>query len=146
MLLIIGHLLENTPFAALQFWMADLDPQILSNAIEQVYTDFCSNSAQHLRNISEEILFGHFMTTLNTAFKWELTLGDKGYKSRSESLSIPTPLCRALHLYHVSTCENLSFRPATPRACSLQPVNLNTVHCHLIFEEDENSLDSDPPH
>ena len=56
--------------AALQFWMVDLDPQMLRNAIEWVYTAFfCSNSAQHLRNISEEILFGHFMTTLNDTFE-----------------------------------------------------------------------------
>ena len=39
--------LWNEAVAALQFWMADLDPQTLSNAIEQVYTAFfCSNSAQ----------------------------------------------------------------------------------------------------
>ena len=52
----------NTAVAA-QFWMADLNPQTLNNATEWVFTAFfCSNSAQHLRNISEEILFGHFMT------------------------------------------------------------------------------------
>ena len=56
--------------AALQFWMADLNPQSLSNAIEWVYTAFfCNNSVQHLRNISEEILFGGFMTTLNDTFE-----------------------------------------------------------------------------
>ena len=53
----------NAAVAALQFWMADLDPQMLSNAIEWVYTAFfCSNFAQHLRNISEEIIC-HFLTT-----------------------------------------------------------------------------------
>ena len=37
----------NAAVAALQFWMADLNPQMLSNAIEWVYTAFfCSNSAQ----------------------------------------------------------------------------------------------------
>ena len=60
----------NAAVAALKFWMAYLDPQMLNNAIEWVYTAFiCSNSAQHLRNISEETLFGHFMTTLNDAFE-----------------------------------------------------------------------------
>ena len=50
----------NAAVAALQFWMAYLNTQMLNNAIEWVYTAFCcSNSAQHLRNISEEILFGH---------------------------------------------------------------------------------------
>ena len=78
------------------------------------------------------------MTTLNDAFEWELALEDEGYKSGSESLSIPTPLCRAPCLYHVSTCENLSFRPATPRAH-----NLTTVCHHLMFEEDDaSSLDN----
>ena len=98
----------NVAVAALQFWMADLDPQRLSNAIEWVYTAFfCRNSAQHLRNISEEILFSHFVTTLSTAFKWGLALEDGGYKSRSESSSIPTPLCRAPCLYHVSAHESV---------------------------------------
>ena len=60
----------NATVTALQFWMADLDPQTLSNAIEQVHTTFfCSNSAQQLMNISEEVLFGHFVTTLNDAFE-----------------------------------------------------------------------------
>ena len=128
--------------------MADLDPQILCNAIEWVYTAFfCSDTAQHLRSI-EEILIGHFMNTLNDIFKWELNLEDGGYKSGSESLSIPTPLCRAPHLSHVSACENLSFTPATPRAHSpQQPGNLTTVHHHLMFEEDDDSsLDSNTLH
>ena len=60
----------NAEVAALQFWMADLDPLTLSNTTEWVYTAFfCSNSTQHLRNISEEILFSCFMTTLNDTFK-----------------------------------------------------------------------------
>ena len=105
----------NAAVAALQFWMADLEPQTLSNAIEVVYTAFfCSKSAQQLRNISEEVLFGHFMTTLNDAFAGELTLKDKGYESGNESLNIPTHLCRAPCLYHISASENLFFDPATP--------------------------------
>ena len=60
----------NAAVAALQFWIADLDLLMLSNAIECVYTAFfCSNSAQHLRNTPEEILFSHFRTTSNDAFK-----------------------------------------------------------------------------
>ena len=60
----------NAAVTALQFWMADLEPYTLSNAIEQVYTAFfCSNSAQQLRKISEKVLFGHFVTTLNDAFE-----------------------------------------------------------------------------
>ena len=60
----------NAAVAALQLWMEDLKPHILSDAIERVYTAFfCSNSAQQLRNISEEVLFSLFMTTLNDAFE-----------------------------------------------------------------------------
>ena len=56
----------NAAAAALQFWTAVFNPQMLSDAVEWVYTAFfCSDSAQHLRNISEEILFGHFVTTLD---------------------------------------------------------------------------------
>ena len=131
----------NVAVTALQFWMADLNPTTLSNAIERVYTaSFCSDSAQHLRYISEEILFSHFVITLNDAFEWELTVEDIGYNSGSESLSIPSPLCQAPQLYHVSTQDNLSFRPATPRACpSPQPGTLTTVCHHLTYEEDEES-------
>ena len=39
----------NAAVSALQFWMRDLDPQMLSNAIERVYTAFFySDSAQHI--------------------------------------------------------------------------------------------------
>ena len=94
--------------------MADLKLHILSNATERVYTAFfCYHSAQHLRNKSEEILFSHFVTTLNDAFKWELTQEDEEYESGSESLSIPTPLRRAPWIYHISTSKNISFDPAT---------------------------------
>ena len=54
------------------------------------------------------------MTTLNDAFERELALEDKGYDNGSESLNIPTPLCRTPYLYHISASENLSFDPATP--------------------------------
>ena len=76
----------NVAVAALQFWMDDLNPPMLSNAIERVYTAFfCSDSTQHLWYISEEILFGPFVTAVNDAFEWEFTLEDIGYKSGSES-------------------------------------------------------------
>ena len=85
--------------------------------------------------------------TAVAAFEWELTLEDGAYESGWESWSIPIPLCWAPQLYHVSTHENLSFGPATPRAhSSQQPGTLTTVHHHLMFEEDdESSLDRDTP-
>ena len=99
-LLITGHLLGNTPYGlqqlqALQLWTNDLDPKTLSNAIERVYTAFFySDSSQHLQYVEEEVLFSHFVTTLNDAFKWQLALEDVGYESGSESFSVPTPLHR----------------------------------------------------
>ena len=60
----------NAAVAALQFWTANLDPQMLSNTTKWVYTTFfCSDSAQVLRYISEEILFSHFVTILSEAFE-----------------------------------------------------------------------------
>ena len=81
----------NATVAAIQFWMADLKPHILNNAIERVYTAFfCHDSAQQLRNISDEILFSHLVTTLHDAFEQEHAQKGEGYESRSESLSVPT--------------------------------------------------------
>ena len=142
----------NATVTGLQFWMADPEPQTPSNAIEWVYTAFfCSNSAQQLRNISEEVLFGHFVTTLNDTFKRELTPEDKGYDSGSETLNIPTPLHRTPHLYHISASENLSFDPATPLThLAYSPQrhrSLSSVHHHLMFSNDEySSTDSSPLH
>ena len=131
----------NTAVPALQFWVAYFDLWMCSNTMEWVYTAFfCSNSAQHLRNKSEELLFSHFVTTINDAFDHELAQEDEGHESGSESLNIPTPLCRAPFLYHVSTCDNLSFGPSTPRTHSPHwPGNLPTVHHHLRFKEDDDS-------
>ena len=84
--------------------MADLNPPMLSNITESIFTAFfCSDSSQNLRYISEEILFGHFVTTLNDAFEQELALEDGGYKSGSENLSIPTLPHSAPQLQHIST-------------------------------------------
>ena len=64
---------------------------------------------------------------------------DEAYESGSESSNTPTPLCKAPQLYHVSTQENLSYRPATPRTCP-SPGSLTTGCCCLMFKEDEDSL------
>ena len=72
----------NVTVAALQFWMADLKPHILSTAIEHVHMAFfCSNSAQQLWKQPDEIIFGRFVTTLNATFEQELTQEDEGYES-----------------------------------------------------------------
>ena len=64
----------NAAIAALQFWMADLGPHVLSPAINLVNTAFFYADHTHqLQNLPEEVLFGHFVTTLNDAFEEELT-------------------------------------------------------------------------
>ena len=104
---------------------------------------FYSDSAQHLQHI-EEVLFGHFMTTLNDAFKWQLTLEDIGCKSGSESLSVPTPLHREPQPFHALTQENFSFGPATPRGHP-SPGSLHAVCCQLTYKEDDESMPHHSP-
>ena len=61
--------------------MADLEPHILSGAIEQVYTtSFYTTSMHLLCQQSEEVLFSCFMTTPNAAIESKLTLEDKEYE------------------------------------------------------------------
>ena len=81
----------NPAVAALQFWTVDLKAHILSSAIDQVFNAFFYSTSTHmLHQQSDEILFGHFMTTLNAMFESKLALEDKGYKSGSENFNIPT--------------------------------------------------------
>ena len=133
--------------------MEDLEPHILSDAIEWVYTAlFCNHSVQQLPHQPEKILFSCFMTTLSDAFEWKLTLENERYESGSESLNIPTPVHRTPCLYLSKWSENLSFDPATP--CPHWPYSpqwhrsLSSVCCHLTFSNDEEnpSTDSSPLH
>ena len=51
---------------------ADLEPNILSSAIEWVFTALFYTTSMHLlHNHSEEVLFGHFVTMINDAFQRE---------------------------------------------------------------------------
>ena len=83
----------NATVATLQFWTADHEPHILSSAVESVYATFYYTPSTHmLHNQPEEVLFSHFVTTLNATFERELTLEDEGYESGSKNFNIPTPL------------------------------------------------------
>ena len=65
----------NATAVALQFWTADLKAHVLSSAIEQVYNAFFYSTSTHLLcQQSDEILFSHFMTTLNATFEGKLAL------------------------------------------------------------------------
>ena len=102
----------NATVAALQFWTADLEEHILSSAIEQVYnTFFYSTSTYMLCQQSDEVLFSHFVTTLNAAFESKLTLEDEGYNSGSKDFNIPTPCRRTSKIHHISSEEHASFDP-----------------------------------
>ena len=60
----------NATVASLQFWTADLDVTTLSITMEEVYSAFFyTTSTYTLHQQSEEILFSHFVTTLNAAFE-----------------------------------------------------------------------------
>ena len=66
----------NATVAALQFWTADLKAHVLSSAIEQVCNTFFYSTSMHLlHQKSDEVLFIHFMTTLNAAFESKICLG-----------------------------------------------------------------------
>ena len=147
----------NAAFTAFQFWTADLELHILSNAIEQVYTAFFySNSTQQLWNLPEEVLFSHFMTNLRNTFEIELPQDGEGYESASKSLNIPTSLRRVPQIYHVSMSKNLSFNPTTPLTTAEQhPVHSHQwFRCHspvchcLVFSssDEENPVRLSDPH
>ena len=113
-----GLLHMNIPYGMLQSQHYSsgqqiLEPHILSNVIDCMSTQLSSMVTTHNRCgvYQKRPLFSNFVTTLNYAFETELAKEDKGYESGSESFNIPTPLSRALRIYHVSTREELSFNP-----------------------------------
>ena len=100
----------NATVAYLQFWTADLEVHALSSTIEQVYNAYFYSTSIHLLcQQSDEVLFSHFVTTLNEAFKSILTSEDEGYESSRENFIMPTPLGRTSKIHHVSSVENALF-------------------------------------
>ena len=121
----------NATVAALQFWTADLETHVLSSTIEQVYNAFLYSISMHLLyQQSDEILFGHFMTTLNATFESKLALKDEGYESGSENFHIPTPLRRTSKIHHISSVKNASFDPdpVTPHSTGTREAHHRPVH------------------
>ena len=129
----------NATAATLQIWTADLEPNVLSSTIEQVYTTLFYTTSMHLLcNQPEEVLFGCFMTTLNDAFKRELALADEGYESGSETSNLPTPLQRTSRIHHISSNENISFDPSTACTTATSQSNHKPVCHHLSFSSSDN--------
>ena len=108
----------NATIASLQFWAEDLDLITLGIASECVYTTFFWTPTSHtLCQLSEDVLFGCFVITLNAAFTQQLSLADEGYESGSNTADLPTPLWKTPHIHHVSSMEHASFNPAHTMPC-----------------------------
>ena len=124
----------NAAVAALQFWTADLKTHMLGSAIEKVYNAFFySPSAYLLCQQPDDILFGHFVTTLNATSESKLALEDEGYESGSENFNVPTPLRRSPKIYHIPSVEQAPFDPdpVTPCSTSTRESHSRPVHRHL---------------
>ena len=120
----------NATVASLQLWTADPEAHVLSSAIEQVYNAFFYSTSTHLLcQQSDEILFGHFTTTLNAAFESKLALEDEGYESSSKNFNIPTPLRRTSKIHHISCVKNASFDPDPVTPCS---TGTSQSHCRPV--------------
>ena len=149
---IIVPWLENIPYgmarvAALQFWMAGLEAHVLCSTIEQLYNAFFYTTSMHLLcKQSDEVLFGHFMTTLNATFESKLALEEEGYESGSENFNTPTPLRRTVKTHHISSVENASFDPdpVTPHSTGTRVSHHRPVHRHLTFSSSEEDDDDTP--
>ena len=138
----------NAAVAAVQFWTTDLKAHVLSSAIEEVYrTFFYSTSTHILDQQSDEILFSHFMTTLNATFKSKLALEDEGYDSGSENFNLPTPFQRTSKIHHVSNVENASFDPVPVTPHSSRELWLKPVCRRLTYrssDDDDTTEDNVP--
>ena len=84
---------------------------------------------------SDEILFGHFVTTVKAAFESKLALEDEGYESGSKNFNIPTPLRRTSKIHHISSVKNTSFDPdpVTPCSTGTSQSHHRPVCTHLTF-------------
>ena len=123
----------NAAVAALNSWTADLKAHTLGSTTEEVYrTFFYMSSAHTLHQISDKILFGHFITMLNAAFEQKLALEDEGYESSSENFNIPAPLRRTLKIHHISSIENASFCPVSVTPHGTRQPHLRPVHRRLV--------------
>ena len=148
-LLVREYLIWNAAVAALQFLTADLKAHVLSSTTEQVYYAFFYTTPMHLLcQQSEEVLFSHFVTMLNAAFKSKLALDDEGYESGFENFYIPTPLRCTPRIHHISSDDNISFDPSTPCSTATSQSNCKPVQCQLSFstsdDEESSAVDITP--
>ena len=131
--------------SSLTIFTADLKAHTLSSAIEQVYNAvFYSTSTHLLCEQSDEIIFSHFVTTLNAAFESKLALEDEDYESGSKNFNIPTPLRRTSKIHHVSSVKNASFDPDPVTSCSTgtRESHCRPVHRCLTYSSSEDDDDT----
>ena len=117
----------NATITSLQFWAEDLDPITLGITSECSYTTFWTPASHTLHQLSEDVLFGHFVIGLNAAFTQQLSLADDSYESGSDTIDLPTPLRKTPLIHHVSSMEHVSFNPAHTTPCS----TVTITHCSL---------------
>ena len=93
---------------------------------------------------SDEVLLGHFMTTLNATFESKLTLEDEGNDSGSKNFNIPTLLRRTSKIHHFSSVEHASFDPDPVMPCStgIRELSCRLVHRCLTFSSSEDEDDT----
>ena len=132
----------NAAIASLQFLTVDLNPLTLGIATKTVY----STSTYTLHQWPDEILFGHFITTLNAAFEWQLALADEGYESSLETINLPTLLRKMPRIHHVSSIKNASFNPYPVMPQSMFQTPPRSVHRWLSFSSsDDSDTSADAP-
>ena len=126
----------NTTVATLQLWPTDLEPHVLSSAIEQVYNAFFYTTFMHLLcHQSEKVLFHCFLTMLNASFESKLTLEDKGHESGSENFNIPTPLKQTPRTHQVMFLMRISpltLLHHTPQLPASHITSLYVTGYHLV--------------
>ena len=99
-----------------------------------------------LHQQSDELLFSHFVTTLNATFEGKLTLEGEGYDSGSKNFNIPTPLRQTSKIHHVSSEEHGSFNPDPVMPCSrgIRESPCRLVCRYLTFSSSEDDDDDTP--
>ena len=141
----------NAAIALLQFWAEDLNPITLGVASECVYTHFFwTNSSLTLCQLPEDVLFGHFVIAVNTAFTQQLSLADEGYESGSDSTDLPTSLRKTPHILHVSSLEHVSFDPTHIIPCRPVTTSNSLIYtptrpvCHHLSFSSDQDCDTSP--
>ena len=107
-----------------------------------------------LHQQSDEVLFGHFVITLNAAFESKHALEDKGYNSGNKNFNTPTPLRGTSKIHHISSKEHASFDPKPVMPCTR---GTREMPCRLVcrcltfssskYDDDDTPMDETPsPH